>query len=79
MRWLAGGLALIAVVAILFVGLKVGGELHYGNCLKRVELEYPASFTTTRQGQFGETEPGGFEFFRRQEREAALSDCHGWP
>jgi hypothetical protein len=79
MRWLAVVLAFAAVLAIVFVGLKVGGEMHYRNCLQRVELEYPAAFAETKRGQYGAVEEGGFQFFQQPERETAVGDCHSWP
>jgi hypothetical protein len=79
MRWLAGGLALVGILVILFVGLKIGGEMHYRSCLQRVELEYPTSFTPEKVNQFSEGEEGGFHFFRQGDREAALTQCHSWP
>jgi hypothetical protein len=79
MRWLPAGLALAAILAVLFVGLKVGGEMHYRNCLQRVELEYPTSFTPEKVNQFSEGEEGGFHFFQPPNREIALGECHSWP
>jgi hypothetical protein len=79
MRWLAVALAFAAVLAIIFVGLKVGGEMDYRNCLQRVELEYPATFAESKRGQYGAVEEGGFQFFQQPEREAALEGCNSWP
>ncbi len=79
MRWVGGALAVAAFTAVLFVGLKVGGEMHYRNCLQRVELEYPTSFTPVNLDQFSTLEEGGFHFFRQHDREVALADCHSWP
>jgi hypothetical protein len=86
MRWGALAVGVAAVVVVLFVGLKVGGEMHYRNCLQRVELEYPAAFqargsNTESPNQFSElTEPKPhFEFFQQPNREVALRECHSWP
>lgn len=80
MRWVAAGLGFFAILAILFVGLKVGGEMHYRNCFQRVELEYPAAFQANNDSSVPDfSGEGSFEFFQRSDREAALQACHGWP
>lgn len=79
MRWLIVVLGVAAVLAVLFVGLKIGGEMRYRNCLQRVELEYPTSFTPEKVNQFSEGEEGGFHFFHPPNRDVALKECHGWP
>lgn len=80
MRWVAAGLGLFAILAILFVGLKIGGEMQYRNCLQRVELEYPAAFQANKDSSLPDfSGEGSFQFFQPSEREAALSACQAWP
>jgi hypothetical protein len=60
-------LAVLAVVIVLLVALLawIGGEAHYGNCLEKAAIEYPAS------SQAG---PG-----EDQARREAVDSCSRWP
>jgi hypothetical protein len=57
----------IAVVTIAFALLLawIGGEAHYGNCLEKAAVQYPAS------SQASPTEEAA--------REDAISSCSRWP
>ena len=81
MRWAFLATSIAAILVILFVGLKIGGEIQERNCLQRVDLGYPTSFTPENSNPFSAVESGsgGFHIFRQRDREAALAGCHSWP
>ena len=57
----------IAVVTIVLVLLLawIGGEAHYGNCLEKAALRYPASSQASPPDEAA--------------REDAISSCSRWP
>jgi hypothetical protein len=56
--------AIVALVVVLLMAW-IGGEAHYGNCLEKAALEYPA---TSR------ADPA-----REAARRDAISSCSRWP
>jgi hypothetical protein len=57
----------IAVVTVVFVLLLawIGGEAHYGNCLEKAAIQYPASSQASPADEAA--------------REDAISSCSRWP
>ncbi len=81
------GIAVSAAVAVLALCLLgwIGGELHYRNCLQGAELRYPVAFQVGPGGKGNvylealEKPRAHFAFYKKAERDRAISSCSRWP
>lgn len=83
-KWAWFGLGVAAVLALLFAGLSVAGEMRYRNCISRVEARYPVAYQQPLQGAEDqwraepEYQPGEFVYSSEADRLAALGRCEPW-
>lgn len=80
--------ALVAVSGLLVLGW-IGGEMHYENCLAKVELRYGSEpqrepdYGESLSGEYGDLPPSLDELRDETQwlgaRNGAISDCSRWP
>lgn len=83
--WLA--IAVAGVLAFLYVGLSIAGEMDRKNCIAAVEARYPVAYQQPLQGvrnydpYLGDPgfQPGKWVFASGDNREQELAECGGWP